>query len=573
MSIVSSGLRAGATSVSFGSPPKSRALSGLESAGTIGLTSYHAGSTGTQELAGWHPRLSSPDAEVLPSRNKIVARSRDLDRNNGWVQGAINKKADAIVGSNIRLRARPDFAAMGQSAEWADEWSTKVEALFRMWASNPRMLCDLERHMQFGGLARLAYIHWSLDGEAALVLHTRKELLATKETATAVLVLDPDRISNPDGKQDGKGLDGVDMRGGVELDEFGAARAYWVRNSHPGDIDRSFEGQKWARVPRESDTGRPIFIHAINKRRAHQHRSVGVLTPNMGRMKNLDTYDRYEMGAALRNQAFGMYVESPFDSDFVAEALAPAGDGEGELGQLSGYQDLRALYHEKTDVRINGIPLAHLFNGEKIQTVDAKNPTTNYEPFQTANLAAVASPMGLATEQLSGRWAGINYSNARTLTNETWRGWTSERYTFTQATLTPIYAALLEEWVARDMVPVPGGKAMFYVYRAALTQCEWIGPARGTIDKLKEGSGDDLDYASFRSTLEQQCAERGLDWRDVLYQRKREQVEMERYGLVPNAPANGAGAGNNASSANTDPHADTNAADNANMAESAGSNL
>lgn len=528
-------------------PPGASALC----APVLGASPYQAASTGTQELAGWHPTLRSSDAEVLPAREKIVARSRDLDRNNGWVQGGIDKKADAIVGSNIRLRCRPNFAAMGMSAEWADEWSTKVEALFSLWANDPRMLCDVERHQQFGGMVRTAYIHWLLDGEAAAAIYFIDGRGAMM--STAALVVDPDRISNPDGNQDGLQLDGTELRGGVELDEYGAARAYWVRNRHPGEVGTTVEAQKWTRVPREGPTGRPLFVHAIRKRRAHQHRSVGVLSANMGRMKNLDTYDRYELGAALRNQAFGLYVESPFDSDFVREALAPAGDGDDETEMLSGYQGLRAAYHEKTDVRINGVPLAHLLPGEKINQVSANNPTTNFEAFQTAQLGAVASPIGLATEQFSGRWNGINYSNARTLTNETWRGWMSERHTFTQAYCTPIFAAWLEEAVARDLVEVPGGKGMFYVFRAALTRCEWIGPARGTIDKLKEGKGDEIDRNGMVSTLEAQCAERGLDWRDVLYQRKREMVEMERYGLLPAAPATGnAGGGNDADDPDTD---------------------
>jgi lambda family phage portal protein len=557
MNLSPAGVNAGTiTTTLSGSVPRRRASTSL----VLSSGAYHAASSVSQELAGWEPRKGSADADVLPARSKISARSHDLDRNNGWIQGAVNKKADAIVGSNIRLRARPNFAAMGMSAEWADEWSTKVEALWSIWANDPRMLCDVERHNQFGGLVKLAYNHWCIDGEAAVAIYFidgRGGMMST-----AALVVDPDRISNPNGRPDGKGFDGVDLRGGVELDEYGAARAYWVRNSHPGEVGMTWEGQKWTRIPREDPGGRPRFIHAINKRRAHQHRSVGVLAANMGRMKNLDTYDRYELGAALRNQAWGMYVESPFDSDFVKAALAPADDGDFDT--LTGYQGLRAAYHEKTDVRINGVPLAHLLPGEKIETVSSENPTTNFEAFQTAQLAAVASPFGLATEQLSGRWAGINYSNARTLTNETWRGWISERHTFGQALCTPIYAAWLEEAVARDLVECPGGKSMFYVFRAALTRCEWIGPARGTIDKLKEGKGDDSDYAGFRSTLEAQCAERGLDWRDVLYQRKREQVEMERYGLTM-APATG-----NAGGGNDDDDPDLGDPDDADRRETAG---
>ena len=91
--------------------------------------------------------------------------------------------------------------------------------------------------------------------------------------------------------------------------------------------------------------------------------------------------------------------------------------------------------------------------------------------------------MGLATEQLSGRWAGINYSNARTLTNETWRGWLSERHIFTQAALTPGIAAV----PARPPHPPPGppgtGPAVTFA-RSALT-VPWH-PDHGTLLELAE---------------------------------------------------------------------------------------
>lgn len=551
--LIAGGMPAGTITASVNAVPRSRALVSL------GVSPYHAGSSGTQELAGWHPSLRSPDAEVLPSRDKVVARSRDLDRNNPWINGAVTKKADAIVGSNIRLRAKPDFAAMGQSAEWSDEWSMKVEAMWRTWANDPRFLCDVERHLNFGGMVKLAYIHWLLDGEACAVINMRER---GGMFATCALVLDPDRLSNPDGRPDDDTI-----RGGIEIDpETGAAVAYHVRRSHPAEVGPNWNGHKWTRVERESDRGRPLFVHAINKRRAHQHRSVGALTPSMGRMKNLDTYDRYELGAALRNQAYGMYVESPFDSEFVRQALAPAGEGGDDL--LSEYQDMRLAFHEATDVSLQGVPLAHLAPGEQIKSVQSTNPTTNYEAFTSFNLSAVSSPFGLASEQVTGRWAGVNYSNARMIVNEANRGWQSERFSFTQAFCTPIYAAVLEELVARDMIEVPGGKMMFYVWRAALTQAEWIGPARGSIDKLKEGKGDEIDRLGFVGTLEAHCAERGLDWRDVLYQRKRELEEMRRYGLTPDEAATGNGGGG--ADDDPDPAADPNADDRAEAREAAG---
>lgn len=556
--IVSGGVPDGTVTANLGGPPRSRAYV------TFGVSPYHAGSSGTQELSGWHPRLRSPDAEILPSRDKAVARSRDLDRNNPWINGAVTKKADAIVGSNIRLRAKPDFAAIGMSAEWADEWSTRVEALWRTWANDPRFLCDVERHLNFGGMVWLGYVHWLLDGEACAVINMRARGGIFE---TCALILDPDRLANPEFKSDGdKDEFGNELMGGVAVDsETGAAVGCWVRRRHPSDVGLDWERQKPVFVPRESDRGRPIFVHAINKRRAHQHRSLGALTPSMGTMKGLDTYGRYEIQAAQRNQAYGMYVESPFDSEFVRQALAPAGDEDGDATELlTGYQALRLAFHEKTDVSMEGVPLAQLVPGETIKSVAPTNPSTNFEPFMAFQLGSVASPFGLASEQFTGRWAGVNYSNARMIYNEADRGWTSERFKFTQAFCTPIYAAWIEEAVARDLVEVPGGKMMFYVWRAALTQAEWLGPPRGIIDKLKEGKGDEVDRDGFVSTLEKQCADRGLDWRDVLYQRKREMAEMERYGLL-SAPATGNAGGGNDDADEPDPAANNDAADAAEM--------
>ncbi|MEA3044567.1 MAG: hypothetical protein QOH47_2405 [Sphingomonadales bacterium] len=530
--VVAGGAPAGTVKASIAAPPGRRGYV------SFGLnTAYQAGSHGSQELSGWHPRLRSSDAEILPSRDKVVARSRDLDRNNPWINGAVTKKADAIVGSNIRLKAKPDFLAMGQTAEWADEWAMKVEALWRTWANDPRFLCDVERHLTFGGLVRLAYIHWLLDGEACAVINMRDR---GGPFETCVLVLDPDRLSNPVGKSDAdKDEFGNELRGGVAADpETGAAVGYWVRRSHPGDVGNTFEGQKHTFVPRENERGRPIFIHAVNKRRAHQHRSLGVLTPSMGRMKNLDTYDRYEIQAAMRNQAYGMYIESPFDSEFVRQAIAPAGDeNENGVEILSDYQALRLAFHEATDVSMAGVPLANLVPGEKVVTVAPTNPTTNFTAFTDFQLGAVSSPFGLASEQMTGRWAGVNYSNARMIKNEANRGWTSERFSFCTAFCSPVYATALEEFVARDMIDVPGGQAMFYVHYAALTRCEWLGPPSGSIDKLKEGKGDQIDRDGFVGTLEAHCAERGLDWREVLWQRKREQEALIGYGLVPDPAA------------------------------------
>jgi len=527
--LVAGGAPAGTVTTTISAVPRVRGSSAVP---TLGAFPYHAASYGSNELAGWHPRSRSPDAEVLPSRDKVVARARDLDRNNGWANGGITRRTDAVIGANIRLRAKPDWRAMGMSDEdgpiWADDFGRTVESLWRCWDRDPRMLCDVERHHQFGGLVRLAYQHYVIDGEAGAPIYFIQDRGGIM--STAVLVLDPDRLSNPDGRSDGKGADGVDIRGGIELDSYGAARAYWVRNGHPSDVGANWDGYKWTRIPREGPTGRPLFAHAINKRRAHQHRSMGLLTSVMGRMKMLDRYDQTELQAAITNAIFGLYVTSPFDSDFVREAMAPVDDGESGF-DLGNYQSMRVAFHEQADIRMDGVRLAHLFPNEKIESISANRPATNFAPFESAVLGSIASALGISREQLSQDWTGINYSSARTLLNEIWRGLLADRHLFTQAFCTPIYSAWLEEAVARDLIEVPGGKMNFYLFRSALCQAEWIGPGRGWVDPKKEAEAAELRMRLGLTSQTDECAEQGRDADEVRWQRKRDQEQNDRYGL------------------------------------------
>lgn len=520
----------GLVTTTVGAPPRQGAY-------VLGLTSpaYQAGGF-SQELSGFNPQLRSADAEVIPSRERIVARSRDIDRNNGLIAGGIDRRVDAVVGSRIWLKCKPDFAAMGMSAEWADAWSLKVESLFRVWGNSSRFLCDVERHHQFGGLVQLAYRHYVIDGSACAPIYfiERGGLFST-----AVLVLDPDRLSNDKGAPDNDRL-----RAGVELDEWGAETAYWVRASHPNDVGYSFETQRWTRIPRESASGRPLFVRAINKRRAHQHHAIGRLATVMSRIQMQGMADRTELQAQITNAIFGLYASTKRDSAQMGQSMAPAADG------IDDADEERAGFYEQADLTFGGVRVAVVPDGDKIETLTAERASTNFVQFQGYIIGAIASALGISKEQLSNDWTGINYSSARTLLNEIWRGLTADRHLFTQSFCTPIFAAWLEEAVARDLVEIPGGKAMFYVFRDALTQCEWIGPGRGIIDRKKEADGSAADRAGGVSNLEIDCAEQGRDWRDVMWQEKREMEQRRAYGLpIAGAaqPATGnAGGGNDA---------------------------
>jgi capsid protein len=55
---------------------------------------------------------------------------------------------------------------------------------------------------------------------------------------------------------------------------------------------------------------------------------------------------------------------------------------------------------------------------------------------------------------------------------------------------------------------------------------------RGWVDQVKEAQAAKLRMEIGVSTLESECADQGLDWEDVLEQRKRERDRMEELGLL-----------------------------------------
>lgn len=495
------------------SPPGAKAL--------VGGSAYDAGSSTSRELSGWNTSLRSPDSEIFPVRDKMVARSRDLQRNNGWASGGIDRKADAVVGAEIRLEARPDYEAMGLTAEWADEWSRVVEAKWRSYANDARMLCDVERHYQFGGLTRLAYLHYLSDGDACAALYW---IDRGGRYATSINVIDPDRLSNRDDLPDTDFL-----RGGVMLDQWGAAIGYHVRIDHPSDSSQTIRPLRWEVIPRESPTGRPLFVHVFNKRRGQQRRGVALLAPIIKRLKMLDRYDNAELEAALLNAVMAAVITSPYQAEDVKAALAPIDDSDVDA---SAYSNARMEYREKNKLFLNGTQISHLFPGEDMKFLAAERPSSQFAAFESAVLRSVAAALGLSYEQLSQDWANINYSSARTLLNEIWRGFLVDRHLFTQAFCTPIYSAWLEEAVLRGEVAIPGGPMNFYKFRAELTQAKWIGPGRGTIDPLKEAKAGEIGLATGQTNLQVEAAEQGRDWRDVLYQRSREIKFAEKLGIT-----------------------------------------
>jgi len=502
---------------------------------TGGSRSYDAGRWDLREFQSWNPSITHPDEDISGTRDRIVARVRDLSRNNPVIAGAIDRRVETVVGPNIRMEATPNYEAMGRMPDWAYEWSSATEAKWASYTNDPRKLVDAERQSNFGGVVETAYRHYMVDGEACAII---KMLPRGGRYETCVQLIDPDRLSNPHGLSDGMVLtNGNRIFQGVEVDEQGAAVAYHIRCRHPNDL-LSTDNFRWERVQRELGNGRPVFIHAYKRNRAEQRRGVSKLVSAIPLTHMAGKYDKAELEAALLNAVLAFSVESPLPNAEVGAALAPISDPSAP----SSYQESMVKYREQNKLAIPGVTIRHTLPGEQIKVLQAEHPNGDYAAFQAVMLRKMAAAIGISYEQLSADWSSINYSSARTLLNEIWRGLLHDRYAFTQAFCTPIYAAWLEEAALLGEVKIPGGWLNFYKWRAELCQAEWMGPGRGAIDPLKEAQAD--DYSLNQGTTNEWLISdaMGQDYKRVIAGRARADKERAKWGYDAFVPLK-AGAG------------------------------
>ena len=483
-----------------------------------GNAPYDAADVYGAHMAEWRPYLWSPDGELNMYRDRIVSRVRDLVRNDGWASAAVTRTLDNVIGADFRPVAKPDYFALAAMTGnrafdhvWADEFGQAIEARWRSWANDPGRYCDAQRNLTVAQLMRLAFRHKLIDGDAlAMLLWLPSRVgIGRAQYATTVQIIDPDRLSNPQLR-----FDQMVMRGGVEVDEYGAAVAYHIRRAHQGDWFSAAQAVHWDRVPRETDWGRPIIVHDYDHDRAAQHRGgAGILTPVLQRLKMLIKYDGTELDASIINAIFGAYIESPYDPSLVEEAL-----GEGD--SLNAYQEERVNFHKDRKISIGEARMPILFPGEKVTSVTASRPNSNFAEFENAMLRNVAAGTGISAQQISQNWSDVNYSSYRAAMLEAWKTLGRRRTDFAHGFGQPIYSAFMEESMEVDDLPLPAGAPSFMECRVAYARAKWMGPGRGYVDPVKEKQGAILGMDACLSTLEHETAElAGADWREMVGQR------------------------------------------------------
>lgn len=480
---------------------------------------YYQGADGTDpRLLNWNPPRQTPD-QAIPELETLRSRAEDIARNSGLAASAQEVLLDNIGGHGVRIVPTPDAAALGWSMDQADEWAGQVNTKFvEYWGSTQ---CDLSGRHTGTDLSRLTLQTVITGGDCLALAHWLPDRFGG--AFTRFQLVGPDRLAQPFGIHS---TTSPTMRGGIELNPItGEPVAYHVLKSDPREFafgggvgsERIPAWIEWQQNGQWVRRRRVIYV-ADDANVIDQHRGVSMASPALATIKQLDLYVNATLKAAATMAMICAFVEHPMGSMETAQMFGadPASDKfksilrmrQAFLGQLSPGS------------------MITLFPGDKVTPMTpGADVSETFGPFVKLMLKTIASggyelPLEMATRD----WTDSTYSSARAtlsqaqITFQRWRDWLTRRW------FQPVYELWLEEQINRGLVEAPD----FYGKRAAYSAIRTMYPGKGWIDSKTEVAAAGERMRLGLSSLAMECAEQGVDWRDIARQQSQEQIFKAR---------------------------------------------
>lgn len=513
----------------------------------LGGGAYEAAARLSKEMASWIVRNGSADADLLPNKEILDARSKDIARNDAYVDNGIEKYKDSVVGARFSLNANPniDYLTLLDKRfdyTWMEEFQAEVEAKYGLSAESNSNWFDAQRKKTATEMIRLGLGTYLIQGE---VLYSSEWIRRSRRPFnTAYLMIDPTRLDDP-GISGGQPFT-KNIRKGVRQNANGEAVGYFIANEHPHDyypMFNSVTGKSFQYTPKETPWGRMNILHVYEEKRIGQTRGVSKLASALKEMKMTKSFRDVMLQNAIVNATYAAAIESELPTAQVFEIMGGDVSGEPDAekfgdavsGYTAGFLGALAEYMANSNgTMLNGVRIPHLFPGTKLNMLPAGQGGPLGTEFEDSLLRYLAAAMGISFEQLTGNFTGINYSTLKGAINETQKHMNVVKRNVAERIANFMYTNWLEEQIVNGQITsMPRNHPSFWegLNREAYSQAQWFNSGRGQIDEAKETQAAMLRLKSNITTYEEEMGRLGLDWRQVILQKSRENAFAERHGV------------------------------------------
>lgn len=454
-------------------------------------------------IANWTPsRLVNMDAQIR-ERLTTQRRAADLAANDWAAKSGIRTIADNAVGTGLVPKSSIPHKLLGISREDAVAIGEKMEWAFSSWSqqAHARGIAHFE-DLQYLGITSVLRMGEMLHLPVMLPLHGEG---GERTFSLAIQDMNPTRLCTPADKT----LD-LRIKDGIEFTSYGKPLAYWLACPPPSlvpvDQQQLFSDSFVRRPARVGH--RPNVFHLFRYEEEEQVRGVSALSNGMKLFRNLND--------ALDSELFAQVIAASFPVFIGLE------NGTAQLPpEVQETYGLSAQGPQERTMNFDPGTVVFGNPNEKPYVLENKRPSANFPPFIEIVLRALAAMLGIPYESLAKDFSKTNYSSMRAALNEAWKLYLFYRRWFGRLYTQPVWEMVIEEAYLRnflgladaiDALNAPG----FYAGREYWCSATWVGPARGSIDPVKEIQATIMALEARLATYGEAWAERGGDFADAL---------------------------------------------------------
>jgi lambda family phage portal protein len=446
---------------------------------------------------GWGTSTGSEDTELSSSLRTARARSRQLVRDAPYAKRIKVMIQNNIVGQGIGMQAQ----VMNSRGELHQRINDDIEAAWERWCDKD--CCHTGQSLHFADFERALMGQVFEAGEIFIRKYAQR--FGDSRIPFALEMIEPERIA--DDLQPGPADPTHGVRLGVEVDAFGAPRAYFIRTLHPGDLRATPEQTtKIERVPAE------LILHIRLIDRWPQTRGMPWLHAAARKLNDMDGLTEAEITAARAAACYMGFIESP------------AGDDQGfGTPQEDGSQQLE----------LEPAVVERLAAGEKFTYAAPNRPNSQLDPFMRMMLREACAGTGPSYESVSRDYSQSNYSSSRLALIDDRDLWRTFQQGFIRQARKPIHCDWLQAAVLSGQIPsinlaeYAAHPEKFEAVRFKPRGWSWIDPAK-EVEANKEAILAGFTTVGRVIDLNGD----GSDLEDILKERKRELELMKEAGLV-----------------------------------------
>lgn len=454
------------------------------------------------------PKNNPADMELMGpfGADRLRAWARELVRNNSYAWGVVDTIVSSVVGCGIKAQSTFETPA-GDDVEAINDARDKV---WGEWSE----VCDINGIYTLEEMQAIAQREIAEAGEVLV----RKLRLPSKTyrgiyrpVPLALEIIEADRLAG-DKDTYASGISPVNSNRivrGVEVDELGKPVAYWIYKDHP------LQPYAFTRTPERVPANE--ILHLFRRERVGQTRGVSWFAPALSWIRDLGTYVDNELQASAVASCFTVAIKTETPIGNLTDP--DGGDGIDKAGNRERY--------------IEPGMIMELNPGESVEGLNPGRPNTGAKDWIQLILRGIAVGTGLSYEVVARDYSQTSYSSSRTSQLEDRRRFRCWQQYLIRHMLQPIWDEFFNSAAISALPGFPTSEELLSD-RRRYAPVEWQTPEWEWVDPQSEQTASEMALNSFTDTYANVLGSRGRSFRQVFYQRAKEDKLRKKLGLLTN---------------------------------------